>query len=49
MIELIVFEDIFNLRPSTIQNINIGKTYINKDFHYPLRESETGKRKLNDE
>ena len=39
----------YNVASSTIQNINIGKTYINKDFHYPLRESETGKRKLNDE
>ena len=39
----------YNVASSTIQNINIGKTYINKDFHYPLRESETGRRKLNDE
>ena len=41
--------DNYNVYPSTIQNINSGKTYINKDFHYPLRESKVGKRKLNHE
>lgn len=41
--------DNYNVYPSTIQNINNGKTYINKDLHYPLRESKTGKRKLNNE
>lgn len=41
--------DNYNVSPSTIQNINNGKTYVNKDLHYPLRESKVGKRKLNNE
>ena len=36
----------YNVYASTIQNINNGKTYINNNFSYPLRESKTGKRKL---
>lgn len=41
--------DKYNVYASTIQNINQGKTYINPNLTYPLRESKTGKRKLNNE
>ena len=39
----------YNVYGSTIQNINQGKTYINANLSYPLRESSIGKRKLSDE
>lgn len=39
----------YQVYASTIQNINNGKTYINSKFSYPLRESQTGKRKLSNE
>ena len=38
----------FNVWGSTIQNINLGKTYYNKNYTYPLREPKTGKRKYSD-
>lgn len=41
--------DKYGVYASVIQNINNGKTYANKNFSYPLRESKTGKRKLNNE
>ena len=41
--------DKYNVYASTIQNINQGKTYINPNLTYPLRESKTGKRKLSNE
>lgn len=41
--------DKYNVYVSTIQNINQGKTYINSNLTYPLRESKTGKRKLSNE
>lgn len=41
--------DKYSVYPSTIQNINKGKTYINSNLTYPLRESKTGKRKLSNE
>lgn len=41
--------DKYNVYASTIQNINQGKTYINSNLTYPLRESKTGKRKLSNE
>lgn len=41
--------DRYNVYGSTIQNINQGKTYINANLSYPLRESSIGKRKLSDE
>ena len=41
--------DKYNVYGSTIQNINQGKTYINPNLTYPLRESKTGKRKLSNE
>lgn len=41
--------DKYNVYASTIQNINNGKTYLNNNFSYPLRESKTGKRKLTNE
>lgn len=41
--------DKYNVYASTIQNINNGKTYLNNNFNYPLRESKTGKRKLTNE
>ena len=31
---------------STIQNINLGKTYYNENLTYPLRKPKTGSRKL---
>ena len=34
---------------TTIQNINQGKTYINPNLSYPLKDSKTGKRKLDNE
>lgn len=37
----------YNVYASTIQNINNGKTYYNKNLFYPLREPKTGKKKLN--
>lgn len=37
----------YNVYASTIQNINNGKTYYNKNLSYPLREPKTGKKKLN--
>ena len=39
----------YNVYASTIQNINKGKTYFNKNFSYPLREPKTGKKKLSQE
>lgn len=39
----------FNVDASVIRNINNGKTYVNKDLKYPLREFITGKRKLSNE
>ena len=39
----------YNVYATTIQNINQGKTYINPNLTYPLRESKTGSRKLNKE
>lgn len=36
----------YNVYASTIQNINNGKTYYNKNFSYPLRQPKTGKKKL---
>ena len=39
----------FNVDVSIIRNINNGKTYVNKDLKYPLREFITGKRKLSNE
>lgn len=41
--------DKYSVYPSTIQNINQGKTYTNSNLTYPLRESKTGKRKLSNE
>lgn len=41
--------DRYNVNTSTIQNINQGKTYINSNLTYPLKESKTGKRKLSNE
>lgn len=41
--------DKYSVYASTIQNINQGKTYINPNLTYPLRESKTGKRKLSNE
>lgn len=41
--------DKYGVWPGTIQNINQGKTYINPNLTYPLRESKTGKRKLSNE
>lgn len=41
--------DKYSVYASTIQNINQGKTYINSNLTYPLRESKTGKRKLSNE
>ena len=39
----------YNVYPSVIQNINNGKTYINKELDYPLRKPNTGSRKLTQE
>lgn len=39
----------YNVWSSTIQNINLGKTYYNKDLIYPLRKPKTGSKKLNQE
>lgn len=40
----------FNVGPTVIQNINNGKTYLNKSLLYPLRKShKTGARKLTNE
>ena len=39
----------YNVYGTTIQNINQGKTYVNPNLTYPLRESKTGSRKLNKE
>lgn len=39
----------YNVYATTIQNINQGKTYVNPNLTYPLRESKTGSRKLNKE
>ena len=36
----------YHVYASTIQNINNGKTYYNKELSYPLREPKTGKKKL---
>lgn len=41
--------DKYHVYGSTIQNINQGKTYINSNLSYPLRESGQGKRKLDNE
>ena len=41
--------DKYNVATSTIQNINQGKTYINPNLSYPLKDSKTGKRKLDNE
>jgi len=37
---------LYNVNESTIRNINNGKTYKNDNLFYPLREFQTGKRKL---
>lgn len=37
---------LYNVYDSTIRNINNGKTYKNEKLSYPLREFQTGKRKL---
>lgn len=37
---------LYNVYDSTIRNINNGKTYKNPNLSYPLREFQTGKRKL---
>ena len=39
----------YNVYASTIQNINLGKTYYNKDLIYPLRKPKTGSKKLSQE
>lgn len=39
----------YNVSSTIIQNINLGKTYHNPNFTYPLRESKTGARKLTDD
>ena len=39
----------YKVYASTIQNINLGKTYYNKDLIYPLRKPKTGSEKLNQE
>lgn len=39
----------YNVYASTIQNINLGKTYYNQDLIYPLREPKTGSKKLSQE
>lgn len=36
----------YDVSPTIIQNINIGKTYHNEDFIYPLRKPKTGAKKL---
>ena len=40
---------LYNVYDSTIRNINNGKTYKNPNLSYPLREFQTGKRKLTQE
>lgn len=37
---------LYNVYDTTIRNINNGKTYKNNKLSYPLREFQTGKRKL---
>ena len=37
---------LYNVYDTTIRNINNGKTYKNNELSYPLREFQTGKRKL---
>ena len=37
---------LYSVNESTIRNINNGKTYKNNNLFYPLREFQTGKRKL---
>lgn len=47
--DIVSIEEIANLykvNPSTIRNINNGKTYFNNKLNYPLRNFTTGKRKL---
>ena len=39
----------YKVYASTIQNINLGKTYYNEDLIYPLRKPKTGSKKLNQE
>lgn len=39
----------YNVQASTIQNINLGKTYYNQDLIYPLRKPKTGSKKLSQE
>lgn len=39
----------YNVYPSVIQDINLGKTYFNTELEYPLRNNYIGKRKLTDE
>lgn len=36
----------YDVCPSTIQNINLGKTYKNNNLQYPLRKPKTGSKKL---
>lgn len=39
----------YQVSPTIIQNINIGKTYYNDIYNYPLRQPKTGARKLSPE
>ena len=39
----------YKVYASTIQNINLGKTYYNNDLTYPLRKPKTGSKKLTQE
>ena len=39
----------YKVYASTIQNINLGKTYYNNNLVYPLRKPKTGSRKLTQE
>lgn len=39
----------YKVYASTIQNINLGKTYYNNNLIYPLRKPKTGSRKLTQE
>lgn len=39
----------YNVYPSVIQDVNLGKTYFNTELEYPLRNNYIGKRKLTDE
>lgn len=39
----------YKVYASTIQKINLGQTYYNENFTYPLRKPKTGSRKLSQE